>query len=63
MIAEIPTPKPAASFDEWQGVAALLALREERRLRRLAALKDLGAIMPEREVCRPLPGFTPEPVS
>ena len=31
--------RPSRSLAEWQGVAAILALREERRLRRLAMLK------------------------
>jgi hypothetical protein len=50
-------------LEEWQGVAAILALREERRLRRLEMLKGMGTVRPEREVCRPLPWFTPQPVS
>jgi hypothetical protein len=32
-------PRPSRSLAEWQGVAAILALREDRRLRRLEMLK------------------------
>lgn len=55
------TTKPKLTLAEWQGVAAILALREERRLRRIQLLKDMGAIPAEREVYRHMMAGTPLP--